>query len=123
MVITSELLAALLSLDASQRQAAEQEYRRFSVEQRIEGLLSHIPHHQLATVLLRREIVQLSDVSKLRALITPIFQVYQGTEDCNVAYCLAEICASLEWLDAPSGLDIVQRILRVSLSKTPFIFG
>jgi hypothetical protein len=127
--ISTDLLQALLSPDASQRQAAEAQLAQLSAEQCCTELLQALQQPQpqtlqqqhlvqLAAVLLRREIIALSDAAQVESLIEPLLLLLHSNSTSTalvaaVGNCLAEICASLQWLDSTTSIAAVQRILQV----------
>lgn len=119
-MITTNLLQALLSPDASQRQAAELQLRQGTVSALCTGLLqalqsqpSHLAH--LAAVLLRREIIALADATQVELMIEPLLLTLHDHPSASaVGDCLAEVCASLQWLDPTKSVEAVQHILKVS---------
>ena len=145
-MISFDLLQALLSPIASQRVAAEAQLLELTVEQRCEGLLQAFqqmhtntngsstssvsapaPTQLLAAVLLRREIIHLSDASQLLSMIDPLLQVFSGSSSSSsnsntgINHCLAELCASLPWLDRSTSIAAVQRILQVRRFGSSFV--
>jgi len=138
-IITNDLLQALLSADAQQRQAAEAYLQSLTVTQRIQGLVQVLqanttstnapppPQQQLAGVLLRREIiVQLDDSQQLQALMEQLLTVSSNNEFTSattVNNCLAEICASLQWLDEAASVATVTRILSTSAPMVSAIYS
>jgi hypothetical protein len=109
MMITVELLDALISPGPS-RQQAEVHFQSIPLVERVQGLLNvlFLPnieegHVLMATVLLRRDIaslgVQQTSTVLLKSLVEPLLQLFQklASASCRrqVGYCLAEVCCSL----------------------------
>jgi hypothetical protein len=148
-MINNELLEALLSPDAYRRQAAESHFASLGVHGRIEGLIRHLVEMinsrsivsvcatttsesaaaaaasttQLAAVLLRRDILQLTQASELTPLVGRLLSLLL-TNSSNkndgsswprrgINDCLAQVCSSLQILDMPVAVDIVTTILKV----------
>jgi len=119
MSITPELLDALLSPQADQRRAAEAHLQQMS--DRCPALMQALgsvtqPHHQkLLCVLLRRDILRLTDLNALQSLGDPLLQAFQALTHCRTAVgdCLAEVCAVASFLDLGQGKMITQQILQV----------
>jgi hypothetical protein len=126
-MISAEFLQALLSPDAAQRQSAEQHLKLLTVPARCTGLLQALQSQQqsqqqhlaqLAAVLLRRDITALADAAQAESLIEPLLALLQNRAAPTpappaVSNCLAEVCASLQWLDSAKSVETVQRILKV----------
>jgi hypothetical protein len=142
MVITNELLEALLSPDATRRQAAESHFAAMDLHVRLEGLLRRLEQQEagepaapsttaaatthLAAVLLRRNLLRLTRVTELQALANRLLSLLlrlSATGGGKVATsslvmrvihdCLAQVCASLQILDMPAAVDMVTDILKV----------
>jgi len=113
-MLSLELLHALLSPDARIRDQAETVFRSINVPERVQGLtnllLSMVASNNnadnagvsmLAAVLLRRDILKLSDPSMLNELVTPLLHCYMNTNSATnntkvaIGHSLAEICSSL----------------------------
>ena len=63
-------------------------------------------HHQkLVCVLLRRDILKLTDLNALQSLVDPLLQAFQALNNCRAAIgdCLAEVCAVASFLDPKHG--------------------
>ena len=123
MAITTNLLQALLSPDGNIRNQAETVFNSLSLADRVQGLLGAITAggnnnndancQLIAAVLLRRDILKLTDTNMLQQLVTPLLQVFldrQFSSRKQVGHCLAEICACL------SALGDVQPVLKTILS-------
>ena len=115
-MISNELLEALLSPDATRRQNAETHFTSLEVHARIEGLIRHLETTKqqstthLAAVLLRRDILQLTVPTELKALVATLLSLItvRGIHDC-----LAQVCSSLELLDLQAGIETVAGVLTV----------
>ena len=140
--ITVELLEALLSPDAIQRTQAEAFLRNLPVEQRAADLLrclqqqqqQAMPKHlqQMAAVLLRRDILLLTDPSLLAPLTKALLELFlvassvsssatttttsttTSTSPTTTALgdCLAEICAVLSLIAPADSVTTMQGILQ-----------
>lgn len=92
---------------------------------RMEGLLAvlqqpptNTTHHpQLAAVLLRREILHVTNLSTLQGLVEPLLAQLMTSPPTMIANsigdCLAEICSSVHFWDADLSVSIVTMILQV----------
>ena len=106
-MISSEVLDAILSPDAGRRSQAETILQSMSVVQRVQGFMNHLSTTQasspqtqmLAAVLLRRDILKLTDVAMLKELVSPLLSAFSTSASCKqqVGHCLAEICAILSF--------------------------
>ena len=106
-MISSEVLDAILSPDAGRRSQAETILQSMSVVQRVQGFMNHLSTTQasspqtqmLAAVLLRRDILKLTDVNMLKELVSPLLSAFSTSASCKqqVGHCLAEICAILSF--------------------------
>jgi hypothetical protein len=117
-MISAELLAALLSFDGDRRSQAETSFRSMSTTDRINGLLHCLvlansdcndpqqPEVGLLTaVLLRREILKLTESNMLEELVGPLLQSFTSATvnmsdksrpfRLQVSHCVAEVCATL----------------------------
>jgi hypothetical protein len=113
-MITPELLEALLSPDAGRRSQAETHYESLTVLDRVQGLMNHLNHesHQiqlLTPVLLRRDILKLTDVNILQQIVPPLLSSFAGRP--HVGHCLAEVCATLSIIGAPTAEEVLKHIL------------
>lgn len=129
-MLSDELLRALLSPDAGIRDQAEAIFRSIAVSERVQGLTNLLLQavatndngsngvSMLISVLLRRDILKLTDSSMLTELVAPLLQCYTNTSNTAlnaqvaIGHCLAEICSSLSVTTAASTVDsIVSKIL------------
>jgi hypothetical protein len=129
-MLSDELLRALLSPDAGIRGQAETAFRSIAVPERVQALTNILLTATAATdsdsqsvsmliaVLLRRDILKLTDSSMLNELVAPLLQCYSNTSNATlntkvaVGHCLAEICSSLSVITSASTVDpIVSKIL------------
>ena len=128
-MLSAELLKALLSPDAGIRDQAETVYKSISVTDRIQSLTNLLMATAGATdadsksvsmliaVLLRRDVLKLTDASMLEKLVDPLLQCYASSNDSlhtkvAVGHCLAEICASISFIAETSKVDpIVSKIV------------
>ena len=129
-MLSKELLGALLSPDAGIRGKAESVFRSMSVPERVQALINILLTTIIATdndsksasmliaVLLRRDILKLTDSSMLTELVDPLLQCYTNTSHATlntkvaVGHCLAEVCSSLSMISAASTVDpILSKIL------------
>jgi hypothetical protein len=128
-MLSDELLRALLSPDAGIRDQAETVFRSIDVPQRIQSLTNLLLTTAAATdndsksismliaVLLRRDILKLTDSSMLNDLVDPLLQCYTNSSNAlntmvAVGHCLAEICSSISFIAAASTVDqIVSKII------------
>eukprot|EP00339_Tiarina_fusa_P012853 CAMPEP_0117080916 /NCGR_PEP_ID=MMETSP0472-20121206/57068_1 /TAXON_ID=693140 ORGANISM="Tiarina fusus, Strain LIS" /NCGR_SAMPLE_ID=MMETSP0472 /ASSEMBLY_ACC=CAM_ASM_000603 /LENGTH=734 /DNA_ID=CAMNT_0004808707 /DNA_START=36 /DNA_END=2237 /DNA_ORIENTATION=- len=114
-MISSNLLQALLSPDGNIRSQAETAFNSLSLTDRVQGLLAEYNNdhnnngiQMIASVLLRRDILKMTDPNVLQQLVNPLLQAFQkqtnntNTSNANIAssvgHCLAEVCASLSIL-------------------------
>lgn len=126
--INFELLEALLSPEGTERRAAETALAEFTLEQRCEGFMNILQHAQtnnnnnvsqeksfvMAAILLRRDIVLLSNKRNLMGLAISLSVIFKATTSGYKKYvgdCLAEILASLQWIDLPAGISTLETIL------------
>lgn len=119
-MLTLPVLHALLSPDSGIRSQAETVFHSMAVPERIQALTNHLlallssnddngdddnALIMLVAVLLRRDILKLTDPSMLKELVTPLLQCYNiGRRSSDVTkpqigHCLAEVCSSLSILD------------------------
>jgi len=132
MTITTDLLDALLSPDATRRGEAERYFQNVLVLDRVAGLVSLIQQQNntnaqqqtvlsLAAVLLRRDILRLADVQALQSIVDPLLESFLQTANNDVAdqktrtamgHCLAEICGTVALL-SPSPSDKEQVMARI----------
>ena len=118
-MLSLELLHALLSPDARIRDQAETVFRSIDVPERVQiltnlllGMVTNSNNatdnagvSMLAAVLLRRDILKLSDPSMLNELVTPLLHCYMNNDNINtntkvaIGHSLAEICSSLSVID------------------------
>jgi len=114
-MITTELLEALLSPDFRRRSQAEEHFQALAVLDRVQGLMNQLgntsPSIQLLTpVLLRRDILKLTDINLLNELISPLLTSLPGRP--HVGHCLAEVCATLSIIGTDSAADAaLQKVL------------
>lgn len=113
-MISSELLEALLSPDAGRRSQAETHFESLSVLDRVQGLMNQLNHESpqmqlLTAVLLRRDILKVTDVNLLQKLVLPLLSSFEGRP--HVGHCLAEVCATLSIIGSPSAPDVLKQIL------------
>lgn len=116
MTLTPEILHSLLSPDAGIRSQAECAFRSIPVTERVQALMTQLlslstkddgtnndgPLSLLVAVLLRREILKLTDRSMLIDLVVPLLKCYGNSTGSKVqiGHCLAEICSSLSILSS-----------------------
>jgi hypothetical protein len=140
-MINNELLEDLLSPDAYRRQVAESHFASLGVHGRIEGLIRHLVMEssnrivsvcattsesaaaaaasttQLAAVLLRRDILQMTQASELTPLVGRLLSLLANNHGSwprrGINDCLAQVCSSLQILDMPVAVDIVTAVLKV----------
>lgn len=125
--ITTELLDAFLSPDATRRGNAEAFFQSLPLMERATGLVQQImqssarsnaPHLiTLAAVLLRRDILRMSDYQAAVQMVDPLlesFLVPSAPSATRIAtgHCLAEICGSVALL-SPSTKDKEQVMARI----------
>jgi hypothetical protein len=128
--ITTELLDALLSPDATRRGNAEAYFQCLPLNEKVTGLVQQIsmqsssarsndtPHLiSLAAVLLRRDILRMSDYQAAMQMVDPLlesFLVPSGPLTTRIAtgHCLAEICGSVALL-SPSPQEKEQVMARI----------
>ena len=100
--ITPEVLEALLSPNGSVRQQAESHFHALTLTYRVQGLMGRLidnaspPQHQLlSAVLLRRDILKLTDITMLQGLLSPLLQCFFASSNSKMAigHCLAEVVA------------------------------
>lgn len=114
-MITSELLETLLSPDLHRRSQAEEHFQSLAVLDRVQGLVNQLgnssPSIQLLTpVLLRRDILKLTDTNWLNGLISPLLTYFPGRP--HVGHCLAEVCATLSIIGTDTAVDAaLQKVL------------
>lgn len=123
-MITPELLNALLSPDSGIRSQAETVLQSLSVVQRVQGLMNQLSLDQtptatpqtqlLAAVLMRRDILKLTDVSMLKELVVPLLSSFATCSSCRhqVGHCLAEICSILSFQS-----NVAETVLPMILSN------
>jgi hypothetical protein len=125
MLLTLAVLQELLSSDSGIRSQAETVFHSIELPKRIQDLTNHLlvlSSSSLSTsttntssndavivlsaVLLRRDILKLTDPYMLSELVTPLLQCYNGTKTSadgskklQIGHCLAEICSSLSILN------------------------
>jgi len=141
-MLSHELLRALLSPDAGIREKAETVFRSIAIPERVQALTNILLTTAAATdgdsksvsmliaVLLRRDILKLTDSSMLNELITPLLQCYTNSPNATlttkvaVGHCLAEICSSLSVITAASTVDpIVSKIISSVVDPQRGIIG
>ncbi len=127
-MLSDQLLKALLSPDAGIRDQAETVFRSIAVPERIQSLTNLLLTTAAATdndsrsvsmliaVLLRRDILKLTDSNMLNELVDPLLQCYKNPSNATtkvaVGHCLAEICSSISVISAASAVDpIVSKIV------------
>ncbi len=129
-MLSDQLLKALLSPDAGIRDQAETVYRSIAVPERIQSLTNLLlttaaaadvdskSVSMLIAVLLRRDILKLTDSSMLNELVDPLLQCYTNASNGSlntkvaVGHCLAEICSSISVIAAASTVDpMVSKII------------
>jgi len=118
--LTVEVLNALLSPDGNQRLQAEVYWKSIEPDQRAPQLVqllqqqqavSHYHLQQLAAVLLRRDILVLSNLELLaqfRDILIPLL------EKPGVGDCLAEICAVQTVFNESDSIHTMQTILNAT---------
>ena len=120
MSITVACLDALLSPDPAQRHQAEDFLRAMTVEARAQALLQALDavqghhHQQLVAVLLRREILKLSNEALLKSMVDPLMTAFGSTQcTCRSAVgdCLAEVSGMLAITSPSDGLAVILRII------------
>jgi hypothetical protein len=128
--ITTELLEALLSPDAHRRGQAEEFFQGLPLLERATGLLqimlptsrssTNVTVASLAAVLLRRDILRITDVQAMEPMIQPLLDCFLVTADGQqnntvriaIGHCLAEICGAVALL-SPSPKDKEQVMARI----------
>lgn len=126
-IITHDVLEALLCVSADRRQAAECFLKSLTVEQRCQGFLEILQQQQggngcqnqsqqMSAVLLRRDILLLSESRQLSALVDPLCSIFAQAEHSNKRFigdCVAEVISSLQWIDFPTSVSTLQSISNV----------
>jgi hypothetical protein len=132
MSVTVELLEALLSPAADQRRPAEEYLKAMTGTDRCGAFLQalstiHQSHlQQMIAVLLRRDILQLQDVSILPGMVDPLMAAFCSSNisstdalhavldsrRTSVGDCLAEVCAVLSVLAPNECSPVLQKILQ-----------
>jgi hypothetical protein len=129
-MLSAEVLHALLSPDYGVRFQAEAVYNSISVPERIQALMNHLlalsrssndtAHDDgvamLTAVLLRRDILKLTDSSMLNDLVDPLLQCYNcsssTTTKLQIGHCLAEVCSSLSIISGEaSAVPVMAKIV------------
>jgi hypothetical protein len=113
-MITPELLDALLSPDTGRRSQAEAFFQSMDLLDRVQGLMNQLNHESLqiqllTAVLLRRDILKLTDANLLQKLIPPLLSSLSGRP--QVGHCLAEVCATLSIIGNPAADKVLHQIL------------
>eukprot|EP00536_Pseudo-nitzschia_multiseries_P016082 jgi/Psemu1/292348/fgenesh1_pg.1016_\ len=126
-MLSLDLLQALLCPDAGVRDQAETVFRSMNILERVQALTNLLLTSTAAggdnpgvslliAVLLRRDILKLTDPSMLNELVAPLLQCYTNTSNNEatrntkiaVGHCLAEICSSLSVIGStPTAVDSV----------------
>jgi hypothetical protein len=112
------LLEALVSPVGDQRRMAEAQWLALSPSERLGRLLVSdlVP---LAPIVLRREIMKLTDVTQLEqvlvALMHKMFAMKQ--QQHHYFYCAAEIAGVLAWLDGSASVKAVTMLLSQNPSE------
>lgn len=118
MTLTPDLLRALLSPDPGIRSHAETVFQSIPVVERVQDLVNQLLTLSsittsalgndgalplLTAVLLRRDILKLTDTSMLNDLVDPLLKCYVDSagQRMQIGHCLAEICSSLSMLSIP----------------------
>jgi len=132
-MLSKELLGALLSPDAGIRSKAESVFRSVAVPERVQGLTNLLLTSIVATdndsksasmliaVLLRRDVLKLTDSSMLIELVGPLLQCYTNTSHATlntkvaVGHCLAEVCSSLSMISDASTVDAILSKILISV--------
>lgn len=121
MSVTVELLEALLSPAAEQRQPAEEYLKAMTGADRCGAFLQALstiqqPHlKQMIAVLLRRDILQIQQISILPDMVDPLLAAFGSTDSSrrtSVGDCLAEVCAVLSVLAPTECAPVLQKILQ-----------
>jgi hypothetical protein len=121
-MLTLEVLQALLSPDSGMRSQAETIYQSIDIPERIKALTNRLlalssssgnndndAIIMLIAVLLRRDILRLTDSAMLNDLVVPLLQCFIGcstttgaaaSAKLQIGHCLAEVCSSLSVLDS-----------------------
>ena len=116
--VTAELLDALLSTDTHRRQEAEAYFQAIPVNERVADLIYQVQQkNHLSAVLLRRDILRLSDARAVETLVDPLlssFLAFNGSSTQRIAcgHCLAEICGTVAAL-SPSPQEKEQAMTRI----------
>jgi hypothetical protein len=123
--VTVELLEALLSPAAEQRQPAEEYLKAMTGANRCGAFLQAMstiqqPHlQQMIAVLLRRDILQMQQISIsiLPDMVDPLLAAFGNSSDISsrrtsVGDCLAEVCAVLSVLAPSECSPVLQKILQ-----------
>ena len=147
-MITTDLLEALLSPDAHRRGEAEAYFQGVAPMERVGGLVPMIQHFSnhnantnnsgvasLAAILLRRDILRLSDLPLLEAIVAPLLEAFlvsnNNTSSSSMAlrtavgHCLAEICGTVAAVsnnnNSNNQQDVMTRILSAISSPVRFL--
>mmetsp|Transcript_26074 Transcript_26074/g.53613 ORF Transcript_26074/g.53613 Transcript_26074/m.53613 type:complete len:1200 (-) Transcript_26074:141-3740(-) len=129
-MLSIELLQALLSPEAGIRDQAETIFRSIAVPERVQALTnvllktdsSYNDISLLTAVLLRRDLIKLTDSAMLNELVAPLLQCYTQTSIATlntkvaIGHSLAEVCSSLSVISDSSALQsnvdpVVSKIL------------
>ena len=123
MSVTVQLLEALLSPAAEQRQPAEEYLKAMTGTDRCGAFLQAMPTiqqphlQQMIAVLLRRDILQMQPqhISILPDMVDPLLAAFGNSDSSrrtSVGDCLAEVCAVLSVLAPSECAPVLQRILQ-----------
>jgi hypothetical protein len=107
------LLEALVSPVADQRRRAEEYWLSLSPSERL-GLLLASSLVPLAPILLRREILKLTDTVQIQQVLMSLMDkisTSMAQQREHYHYCLAEIASVLTWLDKPASVQVVTTLL------------
>ena len=130
-MLSTDILQALLSPDARIRDQAETVFRSISVPERVQALTNLLMSmannnntnngvSMLASVLLRRDVLKLTDLSMLHELVSPLLHCYMNTSTNTkvaVGHCLAEICSSLSVIGGGPSSSTLSTTVDPVLSK------
>ena len=106
------LLEALVSPVADQRRQAEAQWRALSPSERLGRLLisTLVP---LAPIVLRREIMKLTDVTHLEQVLVALLHkmIIMTQQRQHYFYCAGEVAGVLAWLDRSASIKAVTTLL------------
>ncbi|KAL3921063.1 MAG: hypothetical protein SGILL_002944, partial [Bacillariaceae sp.] len=122
-MLSPEVLQALLSPDSGIRSQAEAVYNSINVKERIQALTNFLLTSQndaalgmLTAVLLRRDILKLTDPALLNDLVDPLLQCFNNSAAASsnklqIGHCLAQVCSSLSALDDAAAVPVMAKIV------------